>query len=158
MPISSFSKRQITQQRTAASFPCLIEITHDDYPEMCYTNASEFIIYGGKIYNEAVFSIQPPDRDGSRIGDAVLTMSAVNQEWIERIRGTQKPAKLRFIAALVYEEGFMAGIEPLEDNSFTLRSAVWNETSISWALHFDENMAVIITSIKCNAQITPGCA
>jgi hypothetical protein len=157
MPVSPFSKRQITQQRTAASFPCLIEITHGDDPEMCYTNASENISYEGKVYNAAAFSIQPPDRDGSKIGDAVLTMSAVDQVWPEKIRGTRIPAKLRFIAAIVYQEGSIAGIEPLEENSFTLREADWDEISVSWSMRFDERMAVIITSVKCGAQTTPGC-
>jgi hypothetical protein len=157
MLISPFSKRQITQQRTPASFPCLIEITHDDYPDMYYTNASENITYEGKVYNAAAFSIQPPDRDGSRIGDATLTISAVDQVWTEKIRSTQKPAKLRFIAVIVYREGSISGIEPLEENSFTLRTASWGSgPSISWTMHFDENMAIIVPSENCNAQTTPG--
>jgi hypothetical protein len=158
MPVSSFSRRQITQQRTAASFPCLIEITHPEYPEMLYTNASENITYDGKVYNAATFSIQPPDRDGSKIGDATLTMSAVDQVWIEKIRSTQKPAKLRFIAVIVYQEGSIAGIEPLEENTFTLRAANWNEIAITWSMHFDENMAIVVPAEKCNAQTTPGIA
>jgi hypothetical protein len=157
MPVSPFSKRQITQQRTEASFPCLIEITHPEYPDMLYANASENITYGGKIYNAAAFSIQPPDRDGSKIGDAALAISAVDQVWPEKIRSTQKPAKLRFIAVIVYQEGSIAGIEPLEENSFTLREANWDEMSVSWSMSFDERMAIIITSVKCNAQIAPGC-
>jgi hypothetical protein len=158
MRFSPVSERQIARQRTAANFPCLIEISHPDYPAgLFYTNASENITYDGKVYNTAVFSIQPPDRDGSRIGDAALTMSAIDQVWIEKIRSTQTPAKLKFIAVIVYEEGSIAGIEPLVENSFTLRAANWNELSITWAMHFDENMALVITSVKCNAQITPGC-
>jgi hypothetical protein len=125
---------------------------------MYYTNASENITFEGNVYSASAFSIQPPDRDGAKIGDAVLTMPAVDQVWPEKIRGTQKPAKLRFIAAIVYVEGSVAGIEPLEENSFTLREADWDEISVSWSVRFDEGMAVIITSVKCGAQTTPGCA
>jgi hypothetical protein len=158
MRLSPVSERQIAQQRTEANFPCLIKITHPNYPAgWFYTNASESITYKGDIYNTAVFSIQPPSRDGSKIGDASLTMSAIDLVWIERIRETRIPAKIEFVAVIVYEEGSVAGIEPLEENSFTLRMANWNEISITWAMRFDENMAVIITSVKCNAQITPGC-
>jgi hypothetical protein len=156
MPISPLTKRQIAQQRTAASFPCLIEITSGNDPKMFYTNASENITFEGNVYNAATFSIQPPDRDGSTIGDATLTISAIDQVWPEKIRGTQKPAKLRFIAVIVYREGNIAGIERLEENSFTLRTANWNRTSVTWAMHFDENMAVIVPAEKCNAQTTPG--
>jgi hypothetical protein len=112
--------------------------------------------YNGKIYNASTFSLQPPDRDGSKIGDATITISAIDQVWIEKIRSTQLPAKLRFVAAIVYEEGSIAGIEPIEENSFTLRAANWNEISIQWSLIFDENMANIITSVKCTPTITPG--
>jgi hypothetical protein len=157
MPISDFSKRLLTRQRTAASFPCLIEVTHPNYPAgLFYTNASEDIEYGDKTYHAAAFSVQPPERDGSKIGDATLTMSAVNQAWIEKIRETQIPAKLKFIAAIVYKEGTIAGLEPLEENSFTLRAASWNEISITWSMHFDENMAIVVPAEKCTAQTTPG--
>jgi hypothetical protein len=163
MQISPFSKRQITRQRTPASFPSLLEIKYYDSNSnteitLYYTNASESITYDGNIYNAATFSIQPPDRDGSKIGDATLTISAIDQLWIEKIRATQKPAKLRFIAVIVYKEGSIAGIEPLEENSFTLRAASWNQISVTWSMRFDENMAVIVPAEKCNAQTTPGIA
>jgi hypothetical protein len=158
MLISPFSQRQITQQRTAASFPCLLKISHPKYPDMLYTNASENITFDGEVYNAATFSIQPPDRDGSKIGDATLTISAIDQVWIEKIRSVQTPAKLRFIAVIVYREGSIAGIELLEENSFTLRTANWNEISITWSMRFDENMSIVIPAEKCNAQTTPGIA
>ncbi len=157
--LSAFSQRQLAAQRTAAKFPYLIKITHPDYPAgIFYANASEDITYDGNIYNRATFSIQPPDRDGSKIGDATLTISAIDQVWIEKIRNTQIPAKLEFIAALVYEEGAISGIEPLEQNSFTLRSVSWNETTITWQMSFDENMAVNVPIDECNAMTCPGCA
>jgi hypothetical protein len=136
----------------------LIEITPNGDPPLYYTDASENITYDGKVYTAAAFTIQPPDKDGSKIGDATLTISAIDQVWIEKIRETQIPAKLRIIAAIVYKEGSFAGIEPLEENSFTLRAANWNDISISWSMHFDENMAIIVPAEKCNAQICPGIA
>jgi hypothetical protein len=125
---------------------------------MFYANSSTSITYKGDIYNAAAFSIQPPDRDGSKVGDATLSISAIDQVWPQKIRATQKPAKLEFVAVIVYDEGATAGIEPLEENSFTLRAADWNELSIQWALVFDENMANIITSVKCTPQVAPGCS
>jgi hypothetical protein len=151
------------RQRTAASFPFLIKIDYYDPDSkstktLHYTNATENITYGADNYLAAAFSVQPPERDGAKIGDATLTISAIDQVLIEKIRATQIPAKLRFIAVIVYKEGSVAGIEPLEDNVFTLREARWDELSVSWSMRFDENMAIIITSVKCNAQTAPGCA
>jgi len=152
----------IASQRVAAEFPYLIKIHHPDihspdYYEMFFANSSENITYKDDIYIAASFSIQPPDQDGSKIGDATLTISAIDQFWIEKIRETQTPARLQFIAAIVMDDG-NTGIEPLEENSFTLRAASWNELSISWDLSFDERMGYIITSVKCTPLAVPGCA
>ncbi len=84
--LSPFTQKRLVAQRTAAKFPYLIKITHPDYPAgIFYANASEDITYDGNIYNRATFSIQPPDRDGSKIGDATLTISAIDQVWIEKV-------------------------------------------------------------------------
>ena len=61
------------------------------------------------------------------------------------------------MAIIVYDEG-SSGIEALEENSFTLRAASWDETSISWEMSFDERLGIIITSVKCTPFIAPGCA
>jgi len=148
----------LAAQRTAAKFPCLIKISHPEYGDMYFANSSESILYNGDIYNAASFSVQPPSVEGAKIGNATLTISAIDQFWIEIIRVTQIPAELRFIAAIVYDESGVMGIEALEENSFTLRAANWNEISISWEMSFDERMNFIITSIKCTPMTVPGCA
>jgi len=148
----------LAAQRTTAMFPCLIKISHPEYGDMYFANSSHNINYNGNIYIAASFSIQPPDAQGAKIGNATLTISAIDQFWIEKIRGTQIPAQLQFIAAILYDELGVMGIEPLEENSFTLRAANWNEISISWEMSFDERMNYIITSIKCTPMTVPGCA
>jgi hypothetical protein len=150
-------QKLLAAQRTAANFPYLIKISHSEYGDMYFANSSDDINYNGDIYNAASFSIQPPDAEGAKIGNATLTISAIDQFWIERIRQTQIPAELRFIAAIVYDESGM-GIEALEENSFILRAANWNEISISWEMSFDERMNYIITSTKCTPMTVPGCA
>lgn len=165
MSLSARAQKILASQRAElARFPYLIKICHPDrhgpdYYEFFYANSSEDIAYGGDIYSAASFSIQPPDRDGSKVGNATLTISAVDQFWIERIRGTQTPARLQFMAAIVYDgQGGYAGTEALEENSFTCRAASWNEISISWDLSFDERMGDIATSAKCTPMNAPGCA
>jgi hypothetical protein len=152
--------RKISRQRiTDANFPYLIKITHPEYAPMLYVNAPQDVRYADENYTAASFSIQPPDRDGSKIGDATLTISAVDQVWPEKIRGTQVPARIQFIAVILYEEnGSFAGIEALEENSFTLRGATWNETTVTWRMVFDENMSIMVPAEKCNAMTCPGCA
>jgi hypothetical protein len=151
-----YAQKEIARRSTQAQFPFLIEIAHEDMGSFYYANADENIAYGGQTYLSAVFSLQPPDRDGSRIGDAQLTISAVDQQWTLKIRSTQKPAKLRFIAAIVYQKDGSVWVEPIEENEFTLRAASWNEIAIVWNLVFDENMAILLPSEDCTALTCPG--
>jgi hypothetical protein len=157
MPSSKVQKL-LAAQRTAAKFPCLIKVSHPEYSDMYFADSSDDLLYNGNIYNAASFSIQPPDVEGAKMGNATLTISAIDQFWIERIRSTQIPARLQFIAAIVWDESGFMGIEALEENSFTLRAANWNEISITWEMSFDERMNYIITSIKCTPLTVPGCA
>ncbi|MDR1250148.1 MAG: hypothetical protein LBK63_12715 [Treponema sp.] len=150
------AQMEIARRSTQAQFPFLIEITHETMGPFYYANSDETIAYDGKNYLSAVFSLQPPDRDGSKIGDAQLTISAVDQQWTLKIRSTQKPAKLRFIAAIVYQKDGSVVVERLEENAFTLRAASWNEIAITWNMTFDENMTILLPAEDCTALTCPG--
>jgi hypothetical protein len=61
---------------------------------------------------------------------------------------------LKFIAMIVYEDGAFSDVEPIEETDFTLRVVNWNEEAITWAMVFDENMAIRApcgraTALKC---------
>jgi hypothetical protein len=159
--VTPYAQSLVARQRTRAKFPYLIEIAHPDY-EMPwrYANSDTDIDYGGHTYQSALFSLRPPDRDGGKIGNASLSISAVDQYWIEKIRAAQKPAALRFIAVIVYDgqDGTSITPEPLEENIFTLRKAGWNEVTITWEMIFDETQSYILNSETCNGATTPGCA
>jgi len=156
--LSARAQKQIAEQKKHATFPYLIQVIQQNYPDMFFVNGSDNVSYRGDIYNAASFSIQPPEVEGAKIGNATLTISAVDQYWIQRIRETQIPAELRFIAVMVDDENGASGIEALEENSFTLRAAQWDEAVISWEMSFDERQGYIITSVKCTPQVAPGCA
>jgi len=158
MKLSAKVQKLLASQRKLAQFPYLIKITHDNFPPMYFANSSEEIVYNRDIYHAASFSIQPPDRDGSKIGDATLTISAIDQFWIQKIRENQKPAKLHFIAVIVYDDAGIEDIEAMEEITFTLRSASFNELSVTWTMVFDEHMAINVPADTCNAMTTPGCA
>jgi hypothetical protein len=89
-----------------------------------------------------------------------LTLSTVDQFWIEKIRKNQKPAKINFVAVIVFDDAQIGveSIEPLEEMSFTLRAASYNEIAVTWTMVFDENMAINVPADTCNAMTTPGCS
>jgi len=156
MIVSPKTQKRLAAQRTAA-FPYLIQITQSG-SDMFFVNSSDNLLFKGKIYNSASFSIDPPNVEGAKVSNATLTISAIDQYWTQKIRETEIPAKLKFIAVIVYDEQGIEGIEELEENSFTLRAARWDEIAISWDMSFDERQAYIITSVKCTPQVAPGCA
>jgi hypothetical protein len=153
------AQRELARTNRKSEFPALIKIASEDLGDFYYANSDQDILYEGHTYLASAFSLEPPDRDGDKIGNARITISAIadNQIWIQRIRTTQKPAKLHFIAAIRFGEGNMQ-FEKLEENSFTLRTASWNETTVSWELVFDENMAILLPAEDCTALTCPGCA
>jgi hypothetical protein len=153
------AEQLIARQETYAEFPFLIKVTHPLYPAPLYfANSDGDIAYGGNVYKAAYFTITPPDKDGSKIGDGQLTISAVDQFWIEKIRTTQIPAKIKFMAMIVYKDGEVLGAEPMEEMSFTLRAVNWNEIEITWAMVFDENIAINVPCDKATALKCPGVA
>jgi hypothetical protein len=143
---------------TYAKFPYLIEVTHPAFATFRFANSDEDIIYEGQKYESAYFTIDPPDRDGSKIGDGQLTISAIDQLWIERIRTIQTAAKIKFLATIAYDDGVVSGVEPIEEMEFTLRIANWNENTITWAMVFDENMAIRVPCDRATALKCPGAA
>jgi len=155
-------QKLLAAQRKIAKFPFLIKVTHEtdhEFP-MYFVNAPDDVTYKGNIYHAASFSIEPPDRDGSKIGDATLTLSAIDQFWIQKIRENQKPAKLEFVAVILYDDDRtgIEGIEAMENICFTLRAASFNEIAVTWTMVFDENMAINVPADTCNAMATPGCS
>jgi hypothetical protein len=162
MKLSAKVQKLLARQRKVARFPYLIKIEYEEDNNvftLYFVNSDEPVTYEGNIYNAASFSIEPPSRDGDKVGDATLTISAIDQFWIQKIRAVQKPAKLLFIAVIVYdEENGREGVEPMEEMSFTLRLASFNEISVTWTMVFDERMAILVPVDICNAMNTPGCA
>jgi hypothetical protein len=148
------AEQLIARQQTYAKFPFLIKVSHEEFGTFLYANSDRDITYEGEVYQAAYFTIDPPDRDGSKISNATISISAVDQFWIEKIRTTQIAANITFMAIIEYNDGGVSGIEQMEEMDFTLRSADWNEDTITWEMVFDENMGIIVpcdtaTTLKC---------
>jgi hypothetical protein len=148
----------IARRETYAKFPYLIKVTHPTLGTFRYANTDSDIFYKGDKYDAACFIVDPPDKDSSKIGDGQLTISAVDQLWIERIRTTQIAAKIKFLAMIVYDDGVVSGVEPMEEMDLTLRVVNWNEDTITWSMVFDENMSINVPCDRATALNCPGAA
>lgn len=147
-------KKELLKTEGTSSFPYLIHVHNDDLGDFYYCNYWKDITYEGKVYKASSFQIDPPEKTQSKIGNATFSFSIADQAWIEKIRSTQKRSTIEFVAVIVYENDT---IEPIEDNIFTLTSARWNESTLTWDMIFDENMDILIPCDIMNGLNTPGC-
>jgi hypothetical protein len=158
----NYAQQQMARMKTHASFPYLIKITRyideETVEEFRYANSDFGITYNEELYSSSTFTLDPPDKDGGKIGDAQITISAVDQFWIQKIRETQIPARLTFIASIVYGDKNSFMVESIERYEFTLRNVQWNEESITWSLVFDETMGIVVPCDRGTMQKVPGVA
>jgi len=157
--MTELAKQQMLRQQMHAMFPYFIKIEHEDYGTFYYVNADEDIEYDNQTYMAVTFSIQPPDKSESKIGDAKLTFSAIynNREWVKKIRDTVKRGKITLTGMIVYSaENVVDGIEPIYDTEFTLTDVSWDESTLSWTMKFDEGMDIVMPCDTLDEIICPG--
>jgi hypothetical protein len=140
--------------KTRAKFPYLIEIVNSDLGTFRYANCSRDVPFEDNTYTAGLFSITPPEQTSTSISNAKLTLSCVDQTWIKKIRSTQNRSTMRFIASILYD----GTCEALEDNTFTLTIAEWDESNISWTMVFDDNMNILVPPDIASSQNTPASA
>ena len=156
--MTAYAKYQMLRMDSQARFPYFVEIRNEDLGVFRYVNLDEDKVFMGDTYTASWFTVTPPERNESSISNAKITISSVDQEWIQRIRSTQKRSTIRFVAAIDYEQGGGEVIEPLADNMFVLTSASWDDLTITWDMVFDENMSIMIPCDIAGPLNVPGCS
>lgn len=157
--MTSLAKQQILRQQIHAMFPYFIKIEHPDYGTFYYVNADNDITYDNQTYTAVCFSVQPPDKSDSKIGDAQITFSSIfnNREWVKKIRDTVKSGTITIMASIIYSAGNVVdGIEPIYDTQFTITNVNWDEGNLSWTLKFDEGMEINMPCDFMDEVICPG--
>lgn len=150
------AKCEMLKRETFAMFPYLIEITLNNGTIYRYSNSDDDITFENNVYTGACFSISPPDMSESTIGNGTLTISAIDQEWIKVIRQESKRARIRFVASIVYDDNNgIETVEAIEDTSYILTEANWNDTQISWLMVYDEDISIVIPCDTATALKTP---
>ena len=155
--LSAKAKSKIVRQEVFAKFPYLVEITLDNGLVYRYANCDEDMIYNNNVYEACCFSITPPNRDNSSISDGTLTISAIDQFWIEKIRNSNGRAKIKFIACIDYNDNGIKKVEEIEQIEFILTNVKWNEVQITWTMMFDEKMTIQIPCDVATSSKVAGC-
>lgn len=157
--LSNKSKQEILRMQTSASFPYLLEIDHPDYGIFRYANVSnkDGITFEGNVYESANFVINPPEQTQEGYTDATLSFSCIDQEWIMKIRSTNKRASARFVASIVRTDENQLVVESIEDLTFVLSEATWNEAIITWKMIFPDPFDILVPIDVANSENCPGC-
>lgn len=141
------SKKEILKQQTRAKFPYLIEITLPDNEVYRYNNTDDNITYENNVFSSAYFYLTPPKENNGVLSDTTISISAIDQEWIKKIRkipANSPRATIRYVAMIKYDEGNNSYLDPCEDNIFYLSNANWNDYTITWSMTLDDVMSIKI--------------
>ena len=156
--LSNKGKSKLLGMTTEALTPYLIEVTNPDLGTFRYTNLDSSVEFEGHTFTPAFFELSPPEKTDGQVGNAKITISAVDQEWIVRIRTTRKKSSLRMISCVVYEDAGNVTVEPVDEIPFALTLVDWDEVSISWDMEFDDVMQINIPCAVADSINMAGCA
>ena len=147
----------LVQTDVPASFPFLIEVWKPSDPTNIerYVNASEDKVYDEHTFTASSFKVQPPEKTESGIKDAQITISTIDQTWIEKVRNTNERYKVRFLAVIDYDDDGTETIEPFDDITFTLTNATWQETTIQFTMKYDEGMSINVPCQRLDKFVCP---
>lgn len=159
MSLSAYAQQQLLRMETQAKFPYFIEISQTDLGTVRLVNASENKVFDGNTYTACFFEVQKPEHTESSIGNASITITGVDQYWIDKIRAhTGDLFKCRFVATIEYTASGEEVFEAIEDNQFTLRDATWVDSTVSWTMEYDSNLLINVPCDIATPQKCAGCA
>ena len=152
-------QNMVVSSNVPASFPFLIEIwkSSDIQKEHVerYVNASNDKVFEEHTFTASYFVVQPPERTESGIKDAQIKISTVDETWIEKVRTTNERYKIRFIAVIDYDESGTEHIDKIDDVTFVLTNASWDEKVLQFTMKFDEGMNVNVPCQKLDQFVCP---
>lgn len=155
MSLTSLAKQKMLRMDTFASFPFLVEITHNNSIYR-FVNSDSDKTFEGNVYTATVFAITPPSKDTDRISDGKVVFSNIDSFWTNLVRISDEIPKLRFVAVIEYENGNSVGIEAIEDLSFNLTKPSWDEVQISFTMEYEYKRDIRVPAHLCDSITTPG--
>lgn len=157
--LSNKSKKEILRMETSASFPYLLEIEHEDYGIFRYANVTnkDGVTFEGNVYESASFTITPPEHTQDGYTDATLSLSCIDQEWIMKVRNTNKRAKARFVASIVRIDDGNIVVEAIDDFTFELSEVSWTDAVMTWKMIFADPFDIQVPVDVANSENCPGC-
>ena len=131
-----------------------LTITHPDLASPIYVvNNTQAIIRGGHTYLPFAFKVDlPTDKDGS-IGNAKLTIDAVDLSIITAIRSISSRASVGIVIALA---GSPDATPECNLGTFSWKNLIYNRTTVSGDLSYDDILDTLIPNDTFTPIYVPG--
>ena len=146
--IRTVAAEEIWKQTTDGFLPVLLEIYNPDIKwkdgtleqDNMYlrvisdTNA---VMYKGKKYLPCKFSYTPPEEDGKSVGQASITISAVDSRVVQMLRSIELQCEVK-VMAMFAKRGTETRFYPIEYIRSKLPSATYNRLTAQLTLSYKD--------------------
>jgi hypothetical protein len=155
--IQTVAMEEIWKQNTDGHIPVLLEIFNPDIKwkdgsleqENMYLRViddSNPVMYKGKKYLSAKFEYTPPDEDGKTVGNASITLSAIDSRVVQMLRSIELQCDVTVMAAFAKitkvtetgEEKVTYRFYPLDQLKARMPSASYNRTTAQLSLTYKD--------------------
>lgn len=146
-------------------FPVLVEIYN---PDLKWSDSSleqddmylrvisdtNAVIYKGKKYLPCRFTYTPPEKDGKQVGQASITISALDSRIIQMLRSVEIQCEITVVAGFV-KNGSVYKFIPLDTFKGTVASASYNSTTAQLDLTYKDVLALNIPKDTMTKDMLP---
>lgn len=119
------------------------------------------VVYKGKTYLPCAFDFTPPEIDGKKVGNASISISALDARVKQLLRTIKIPSDVRIVSLFAKTEKsgttgkFIYQFAELQSTPFKMTSASSSKTTATFNLTFSKNMAQNIPFDVATADRVP---
>lgn len=151
--LSTNAKNAVYSSQTNACFLVLLEISHNDLPEVIrVVNNNVAIVHNSETYLPYAFSFTPPQEEDGKIKSSSLTIENIDRVIVEFIRSINTaPTVTAKIIMSDSPDTIEAG-----PWSFSLTNTSFNEQTVTGELIFENYLKNYCSVVKYNNRNFPG--
>lgn len=127
-----------------------------------FINSDMKVKYQGNTYLPCVFEYQMPESDGAKVGNANVTISALDGRIRRLLRSIKLPSTFKVVAiyAKIKKDDDTGGFyyyafQEVNSISYQMLSASSNKATASFELYFDRSLSVNIPTIMATKDKVP---
>lgn len=137
------------------------QIYKQDNSHLRFINDVNTVVYRGKTYLPCSFDYTPPESDGSKVGNASVSITALDYRVRELLRKIKTPSELKIIAMFMklnkdsVENKFIYKYKELKSASFKMSTANMNKITATFNLAFDRALSQSIPYDTATSERVP---